>query len=261
MACLLVLTAYACSTGPQRVVVAAGTTLVDSGIIDHVIDVYQELDPAIEISVVGNPTGLIIELGRQKAADLLITHAPNQEADFIDSGGASSHAPFLVSRFVVTGPAEWLDRARGLEAPEVFRLVAEEGQTFVSRGDRSGTHDLEMSIWLEAGVDPTGEPWYLETGQGMGETLLIADQREAVTLAEYGAFLASGSVLSLIDLEVDPGGLDNQYTAITVAGSSGSEAAMDLLDWLTSPAGSDAIVEANLELFGAVVYEPQVATG
>ena len=258
---MVILATAGCAGSRQRLIVAAGTTLVDSGIIDRVLDTYQEVNPDVDIAVVGNPTRLILELGRQRTAALLITHAPAQETEFIDSGAATAHAPVMLSRFVVVGPGALRAVSGGREAPEVFRQMADAGQTFVSRGDGSGTHDLELSIWLEAGIDPTSRPWYLETGQGMGETLLIADQREAVTLAEYGAFLSAEPSLSLVDLGLDPGGLENPYTGIAVAGSPGAAVAVELLEWLISPAGTEAILDANLELFGDVVYEPQGAIG
>jgi tungstate transport system substrate-binding protein len=258
---LIILIAADCSGESKRVIVAAATTLVDSGIIDRVVEIYEEENPGVEISVVGNPTRLTLALGRQKSADLLITHAPAQEAEFIESGAAAAFAPVLTSRFIVAGPETWRETATGLEAPEVFRILAEEGQTFVSRGDGSGTHDLELLIWLEAGIDPSREAWYMETGQGMRETLLIADQREAVILAERGAFLSARSTLDLVDLQVDAGGLDNPYTGIVVAGTDGTAAAEDFLDWLTSSEGLAAIEAANIELFGELVYEPPGDSG
>jgi ABC-type tungstate transport system permease subunit len=95
----------------------------------------------------------------------------------------------------------------------------------------------------------------------MAQTLLIADERDAMTLSEYGAFLIALPTIDLTNLEVDPGGLDIEYAAIAVAGSEGSEAAVDLIDWLLTPEGVAAIEEANIELFGEVVYEPEPISG
>lgn len=252
----------ACSPGPEsRLVVAAGTTVVDSGLIDRLAAAFEEANPGTEVSVVANPTKLVLELGYQKAADLLITHAPEQEAEFIETGAAAAHSRVFESRFVVIGPKKWLATTKGLEAPEVFRIFAAEGQAVISRGDGSGTHDLERLVWLEAGIDPTDEPWYTEVGQGMGQTILIADQRDGVTLAELGSFLTAEPTVSISDLQLDPGGLENPYTSMVVAGSAGEAMAAEFHAWLTSPEGIAEIRLANLDLFGSMVYEPVPRSG
>jgi tungstate transport system substrate-binding protein len=210
----------------------------------------------VEVSVVGNPTQLAIELGVQKAADLLITHAPRQEAGFINSGGALDSAQVFESRFVVLGPKRWLGVVTGFEAPEAFRAFAQAEQSFVSRGDGSGTNDAEDLVWLESGLNPAGEDWYLETGQGMGPTILVADQRDAVTLAEIGSFIAAEDTITIVDLVLDEGGLENPYTSIVVRGSEGEQLASEFHQWLLSAEGIAAILDANEELFGAIVYSP-----
>ncbi len=252
----------ACSPGSEsRLVIAAGTTVVDSGLIDHLAAAFEEVNPGVEVSVVASPTRLAFELGEQKAADLLITHAPSQEEEFIEGGWGADQAEVFQSRFVVIGPPEWLSTVRGLEAPEVFRIFAADGQVFVSRGDGSGTHDLEQSVWLEAGIDPTGEPWYVEVGQGMGQTIIITDQRNGVTVAELGAFLSAESAIGIADLGIDPGGLENPYKSTVVAGSDGERLAAEFHSWLRSPDGISEIIAANQELFGAMVYEPAITSG
>ena len=255
------LSAACTGTSSDRVIVASGTTLVDSGFIDAVVDIYEEANPGSRISVLANPTRLVLELGRQKTADLLITHAPDQEAAFVAENLASQHSPVFTSRFVLTGPASWLARTRSRGILEVLRDLAAEGLVFVSRGDASGTHDLEMAVWRESGLDPTGQPWYLVTGLGMGPTLLVADQRGGATLAEIGAFLSARETISLVDLEVLPEGLENPYSAIVVKNSPGESGAAKLLDWLVSAEGKHAIEEVNLRLFGEAIYSPSVGSG
>ncbi len=246
----------ACAGGSERVIVAAGTTVVDSGLVDRVAATFEETHPGIQVSVVAQPTRLALELGRDGAADLTITHAPEQEAAYVADGDAAAAATVFVSRFVLVGPSELKSRFQGRELPEILREVHTDGITFVSRGDGSGTHDKEMAKWQEAGLDPRGESWYLVTGQGMGPTLLIADQTRGVTLAEYGAYLASRDTISIVDLEVDAVGLDNPYTAMVSASSARKQAAETFLDWLTSAEGRAAIEAANAELFGETVYQP-----
>ncbi len=113
-----------------------------------------------------------------------------------------------------------------------------------------------MENWLESGFDPTGTPWYAETGLGMGPTLLVADQREGLALVEEGAYIAVSETLSLVDLDLDAGALDNPYTAMVMASSQQVSAAQKFVRWLQSAEGRAAIAAANSELFGKVVYAP-----
>ena len=253
---LLSLALVSCGGNSDRVIVAAGTTVVDSGFIDALAARFESEHPDVELSILPNPTRLILELGRQQAADLLITHAPSREETFIAEGRSSRSEVVFESRFVLVGPPRLHDRFRTYEIPEVFRAIATEGLPFVSRGDGSGTHEAEMEAWLESGLDPTGQPWYAVTGSGMGPTLQVTDQREASTLAEIGSFIAAADSLGLVDLEAEPEGLENPYTATVVAGAEGEAGAIEFLVWLTSDAGQKAIAEINEELFGQIVYHP-----
>ncbi len=245
-----------CSGGTERVIVAAGTTVVDSGLLDRVAARFEETHPGIRISIVGQPTRLALELGRDGAVDLTITHAPEQEADYAADGHAAALETVFRSHFVLVGPAELRSKFRGRELADVMGEIHATGLTFVSRGDGSGTYDKEVENWQEAGLDPRGQPWYLVTGLGMGPTLLVADQVKGVTLSEYGAFLTARGTVSLVNLEVDPGGLDNPYTGMVSASSAQPEAAMTFLKWLVSAEGRAAILAANEELFGETVYQP-----
>jgi len=250
-----VLTLGACA-GPVRVIVAAGTTLVDSGIIDELTAQYEAEHPGIELSVVGESTARVLDLGRRGAADLLITHAPDLEAEFVAEGLATRYEPVLVSRFVLVGPP-----ALNLETPvsvgDALAGIAGRGDLFVSRSDGSGTHQKEMDLWDAAGVDPSGAGWYVETGQGMGLTLQVADQRSAFVLCELGVFLAAGPSLSLeeIPLFEDPV-LINPYQITVVSGSEVESAADGFAAWLLSEEGRQAIIAANNNLFGRSVYLP-----
>ena len=248
-------------TSSNRVIVASGTSIVDSGFIDALVEIYEEARPSAHILVVANPTRLALELGRQKTADLIITHAPAQEEAFVAEGLASRHSPVFASRFVLVGPDSWLTRTQSSGVHEAFRDLAAEGQVFVSRGDGSGTHDLEKEVWRDSGLDPTGQPWYLVTGLGMGPTLLVADQREGVTLAEAGAFVSARDAISLVDLDLSPEGLENPYSAIVVNDSPGEAGAANLLDWLLSAEGKRAIDEVNTQLFGETIYSHSVGNG
>ncbi|MDH3463702.1 MAG: substrate-binding domain-containing protein [Acidimicrobiia bacterium] len=253
---LVVVLGVSCTAAGNRVIVAAGTTLVDSGLIDAVADVYEETHPGTQISIMGESTKLILELGRQGAADLLIVHAPVQEQEFVSEGHASESVPIVESRFVLIGPPELAAEFAGLTVERAFARVANEELPFVSRGDNSGTHDRELAVWAGLGYDPFRFAWYLQTGQGMGPTIQVADQRSAVTLAEYGAFLAATGSISLVDLRLAPDDLANPYSALVASSGANPSGATAFLEWLGSPDGKRAIEDVNRELFGEVVYQP-----
>jgi tungstate transport system substrate-binding protein len=251
---VFLMVAPACSgSADRRIVVAAGTTLVDSGLIDHLADRFEASHPGIEVSVVGDASAQVLELGRRGAADVLITHAPKLEVVFAAEGLSGLSEIVFSSDFVLLAPPDEAGRLGGT-VEQVLTEVASSGLSFVSRGDGSGTHEREMELWADAGIDPVGAGWYVETGQGMGLTLIVADQRGAVTLAERGAYLASAGVLSLvpIDLGADPR-LVNPYRMTVVAGASPEAVAFG--EWLLAE-GADEIVAVNDELFGSVIYRP-----
>ncbi len=255
LAVVLVLAASGCGTESERVIVAAGTTLVDSGLIDAVVAEYEALNPGVEVSVVAEPTAFALELGRRGAADLLIVHASEQEAIFVEQGHGFVFSPLVESRFVLVGPPD-AQVGSGLPVTEAFDEIASAGRTFVSRGDLSGTHDRELSLWAVLEIDPSQQEWYLESGQGMGQTLLIADQRSGFTLAELGAFLEARGALSLVDYQVTGEQLANPYTAYVATAASNRDGAVDLLEWLASREGTAVIESVNQRLFGEIVYRP-----
>ena len=245
----------ACGGQGERLVVAAGTTLVDSGFMDAVVERY-ELATGDELSVVGESSARVVELGRQGEADVLVTHEPNVLRTFIDEGGAAATSPVFESQFVLAGPSDLIGPFEGLTAPEAFDQIATQRLTFIARGDGSGTSTAELDIWATLGRDPSGEAWYQETGQGMGATLQVADQRGGFTLTDEGTWEETLGRLSLGRANVvDPELLANPYILTVVAGDE-TERAQAFLDWITGDEGSAAIKEVSSDLFGSQVYVP-----
>ena len=250
---VLLLTLTACSGGGQeRVVVAAGTTLVDSGLLDAVAGVFEESHPEIELSVVGEASARVLELGRRGGADVLITHAPALEQEFIRDGIAARYELVLSSTYVIVGPP---DGVTADTSADVLAAIADTGGPFVSRADGSGTHEIERQLWAAAGIDPSDESWYLETGQGMGLTLQVTDQRHGYTLSELGTFLAASDTLSLEPIEVGDAP-PNPYHLIVVGTSPERAAGEEFLDWLIGPEGRRAVEQVNRDLFDRIVFRP-----
>lgn len=247
------LTVAACAPGGTRVIVGAGTTLVDSGFADAVISEYERATGST-VSVVGESSQRLLDLARRGEVDLLLTHEPELLAIFVGEGNATQNAPVFRSRFLLVGPGASAAVLRDMDASSAFAAIADRRLAFVSRADGSGTYRQELIVWETAGIDPRGEPWYETTGLGMGPSLQVADQRQAVVLVEEGAWRAAREALGLVTIDlVDT--LPNTYWA-TVAAGDKAQAAEELFDWLFSDAGRTAIRRANEDLFGASIYQP-----
>ena len=245
-----------CSSTETRVTVVAGTTLVDGRLLERVTADYEARRPGVRLSVVGAPTARALALAEAGSADVTITHHPALEERFISEGRAEWAAEVFSSRFILAGPPRASGALRGLSAAEAFGRIAEQRQAFVSRADGSGTYQVEREMWDRSGVDPTDREWYVETRQGMGLTLQVASQRDAFVLVELSVFLAAGETTGLVDAALDPAGLDNPYRAMAVKGSPAADEALDFVVWLGSRSGRESVRRANLELYGAQVFEP-----
>lgn len=239
-----------CSSATQpRVVIGAGTTLVDSQFMAEIVASYGEVDPSAELSVVGLSSAEAIALAAAGSADVIITHFREALDRFLVEHPESTRSDaFISSFFLVADPAIVLS-AGSLD--EAFSEIASSEVPFISRDDGSGTNAAELATWGAIGVDPSGYAWYTRTGTGMGATLQVADQRHAATLTEHGAFLASETVLSL---EPVPNTVISNPYDITLVDPSGNETAAEFAAWITSPDGVAAIMRANVKLFGEQVY-------
>lgn len=247
-----VLTVGGCSaSGDDRLVVAAGTTLVDSGFLELVVAVYEASPQGSEVSVVGLSSAEALSYAEAGNADVAITHEPGALDEFRASNpGSITFVPFS-SRFILVGPTGY--QARGSTIVDAFRGIAASGDPFVSRDDGSGTFAREQVIWSEVPHSPADDAWYIRTGSGMASTLLVASQRDAVTLTELGAYLSVSADLALE--EVDLGSavlLDNPYDLTVV--DTDDDGAVALAEWIAGTQGRAAIEAANEQLFGMQVY-------
>jgi tungstate transport system substrate-binding protein len=249
----LALVGAACtSSSGERVVVAAGTTVVDSGLVEYLVDAYVDDGGIGDIDVIALSSQQSLAYASAGNADVTITHEEDLLIGFLSETPEAASSPVFSSRFVYVAAPDLTFVLPVVES--ILETVDAEGIPFVSRDDGSGTYGREVAMWEAVGIDPTDEPWYVRTGTGMGDTLLVTDQRKGVTLAEAGAFLAAADALALV--LADDGSdarLVNPYD-ITVVDPSGNEAAVEFFAWLTSEPGRAAIKAANDDLFGAEVY-------
>ena len=178
------------------------------------------------------------------------------EEDFMAEGHGASRRAVMHNDFVIVGPADDPARvSKASDAPEAFADIAEAEDSFASRADESGTNTKELALWDASGINPKGS-WYIETGQGMGETLTIADQKEAYTLSDRGTFLATDNLDSQLLLE---GGTDllNPYHVIVVKGDDLNTACARLFSsWIISPGTQKTIAAFGVAEYGEPLFFP-----
>lgn len=233
---------------PRSYVVLATTTSArDSGLLDYLIPYFQgETGIGVRYTAVG--TGQALDLGRRGDADVVLVHAPTAELAFMAEGQGLCRSPVMFNEFIVVGPPSDPARINGLSnATVAFAQIASARALFFSRGDNSGTNIMEKTIWSWVGYTPSvaTDPWYRETGQGMGATLDIASQLGGYTFSDDGTFLVHRAVLDLaIDVSHDPA-LRNSYSVIPVNASLHPNVfvpgALEFARWLTSPRGQALI--------------------
>lgn len=241
-------------------ILATTTSTQDSGLLDDVLpDFERRSDCALKTVAVGS--GQAMEMGANGDADVLLVHSPQAEAEFMAAHHGSSREPVMHNDFVLVGPPDDPARGKGAgDAAEALRRIARHQAPFASRADDSGTHAKELSLWEEAGIEPSAS-WYFETGQGMSETLTISSQKEAYTLADRGTFLAMRNLTSEIVYQGSPD-LRNPYHVIVVeedGGRTNVACARQFSEWIRSAPVQRRIADFGVEEYGEPLFFPDAA--
>lgn len=172
-----------------EVILATTTSTEDSGLLDELIPMFEE-DTGYHVKTIAVGTGQALAMGEDGEADVLLTHAPASEQELVDSGDVVNYNRVMYNDFIIVGPESDPAGLEGLPIEEAMAKVAETNSEFVSRGDDSGTHKKELALWEAADLDPVDEDWYIESGQGMGDTLQIAAEKEAYVMTDRATYLA-----------------------------------------------------------------------
>jgi tungstate transport system substrate-binding protein len=231
----------------KEILCASTTSTENSGLFAYILPVFEK-KTGIKVKVVARGTGAAIEMGKRGDADVAFVHAKEQELKAVEEGYFVNRHDVMYNDFVIIGPPDDPSKIKGVKsASDAFRAIADSGHPFVSRGDNSGTHTKELSIWKKIGMEPKGKTWYLEVGQGMEKTQRIANEKRAYTLTDRGTWLATKDKDKLemtILLEGDPL-LFNQYGVMAVNPEKHKHAkykeAMEFVNWLISKEGQEAI--------------------
>lgn len=189
---------------PQDVILATTTSTQDSGLLDVLIPRFEQ-QTGYRVKTVSVGTGAALALGGRGEADVVLVHAPASEAQWMAQGYGAERLLVMHNDFLIVGPDSDAAHIKGdASALEALKKIAEARAPFVSRGDNSGTQQLELSLWQKDGIEPKGQAWYIESGTGMGQTLTIADQRQAYTISDRATWLAfTGKIQLPIMVERD----------------------------------------------------------
>lgn len=253
----------ACQTAPAvpHLRLATTTSTQDSGLLDVLIPAFEQEYP-VKVDVIAAGTGQALKLGEDGNADVLLVHDREREDAFMAAGYGVRREDVMVNDFVLVGPAEDPAGVRqSLSIVEAFQRIAQSQAPFISRGDSSGTHARELSLWKQAGINPQGRDWYFSAGQGMGEVLTLADEKRAYTLSDRATFLRRRqNGLKLAILREKDEGLLNPYGVIVVSPSRGADLQVEwaeaFADWLISIPVQQMIAQFGVDEFGEPLFFP-----
>jgi len=239
LSCLLVAAAFHVDAKAGEIMKLATTTSTyETGLLDHIVPPF-EAKHDVKVHIISVGTGKAIKIAENGDVDIIMVHARQAEDKFVADGYGVNRRDVMYNDFLIMGPEKDLAGIAGMkDAARALRRILETGQTFVSRGDDSGTHKKEQLLWKKAGLTPSGKR-YLEAGQGMSATLRMADEKNAYVMLDRATYLANRDKVRLRKMvEGDPD-LFNPYGVIAVSPYKYPhvkyEPAMALIGWLTSP--------------------------
>jgi tungstate transport system substrate-binding protein len=243
----------------KKVILATTTSTVDTGLLDELLPIFKE-QTGYEVSTIAVGTGEALRMGEEGNADVLLTHAPASEQPLVDKGDVINYQLVMHNDFVIVGPANDPAKIKGMKsAADSFKKIMDSSSAFVSRGDDSGTHKKEKSIWEKLNVEPKGD-WYIEAGAGMGDTLRMASEEQAYTLTDRGTYLAWKDKL---DLEVMVEGdkiLLNIYHVMQVNPEKNdkinAEGAKAFVEFMVSPDTQKIIEDFGKDKYGEPLFVP-----
>lgn len=242
---------------------ATTTSTEDSGLLDVIIPVFEK-EYKVKVKVLAVGTGQALEIGKRGDADVLLVHDRKAEEEFMAQGYGVNRKNVMHNEFLIVGPAGDPAEIKGMtNAKEAFKKIASKKATFISRGDQSGTHKKELEIWKALGTVPM-ESWYVEAGQGMGETLMMADEMNAYTLTDEATYLSWREKINLKVMVRGDEVLTNPYGVIAVNPTKypgvNYQAAMDFIDFVTGPKGQSLIASFGKERYGKPLFTPDANT-
>jgi tungstate transport system substrate-binding protein len=248
------------SAQQKNVILATTTSTQDSGLLDVLIPVFEK-KTGYFVKTIAVGSGQAMAMGQKGEADVLLVHSPAAEQKFIADGFGINRRLIMHNDFIVVGPPSDPAKIKGTKTTvDAFKKIASSSSPFMSRGDNSGTHSKEKDIWKAGNIKYEGEKWYQQTGLGMGQTLNVASEKKAYTLADRGTYLALKKKLDLDILAEGDAILLNIYHVIEVSpvkfpkvNAAGGKA---FADFMVSKEAQDMIKTFGVDKFGSPLFFP-----
>ena len=260
LAAVLVLAPIAAAQAPPTTVILSTTTSTqDSGLLDVLVPMFER-QSGFTVKTISVGTGQALALAARGEADVTLAHAPALETKYVADGKLSNRRLVMYNDFVIIGPDDDPAKIKGEKsALAAFKKIAAAGSRFVSRGDKSGTHVLEQALWKQARVTPAAS-WYIESGQGMGATLGIADDRKAYTLTDRATLLAFGKRVRLAIVVEGDRPLLNIYSVMEVNAANGPRVNMAggkaFAEFMVAPETQAVIKTFGADKYGQPLFVP-----
>ncbi len=249
---LLALFLFGCEKD-NTLTIATTTSVENSGLLAYILPVFEE-ETGYTVEVVAVGTGAALEMGRNGDADALLVHAKDKEVAFVEEGYGEKRADIMFNDFIYIGP----EPLQANSLVEMMNLIVNEELPFFSRGDNSGTHMKELSLWSEQGFDTASfGDWYMETGQGMGDTINMANLKSQYTFCDRGTYLSMRENIDLIISYENPVELINQYGVIKINPEMhdiNEKAADAFYEWLLTEETQELI--GSYQKYGEQLFTP-----
>ena len=257
---VVILAPAAAQLSNPALILATTTSTQDSGLLDVLVPEFQR-QTGYTVKTISVGTGQAMALGARGEADVVLVHAPDSEKAWMEAGHGVERTLVMYNDFIIVGPpSDPISLAGATSAVEAMQKIAANGALFVSRGDNSGTHQLELKLWQDAGVDPRGTPWYQEAGQGMGQVLTIANEKEAYTITDRATYLARKATVDLTVLAEGYQSFLNVYHVMVVNPEKGNhvnvEGARAFAEFLIAPSTQETVSTFGVEKFGQPLFFP-----
>jgi tungstate transport system substrate-binding protein len=244
----------------KSIVVASTTSTQDSGLFEYLLPIFNQAT-GITVKVIAQGTGQALDTGRRGDADVVFVHAKPAEEKFLAEGFGVKRYPVMYNDFILVGPKNdpaGINGSKDIVA--ALKTIQQKGAPFVSRGDRSGTHQAELALWKVAGIDiaTAKGPWYREIGQGMGAALNTSGAMSAYTISDRGTWIHFKNKGDLVIAVEGDKRLFNQYGVMLVNPAKHPNVKKELgqtfIDWLVSPTGQKVI--ENYKIDGQQLFFP-----
>ena len=244
----------------KNIILATTTSTQDTGLLDVLIPIFEK-ETGYFVKTIAVGSGQAMAMGQKGEADVLLVHSPDAEKKFVEDGYGINRQLVMHNDFIIVGPGDDPAKIKGVKSSaEALKLVAKAEGLFLSRGDNSGTHAKEKTLWKKADINPVGQKWYQETGLGMGQTLNVAAEKKGYTLADRGTYLSLKKNLGLDVLVEGDSALLNIYHVIEVNSAKWPKVnvlgAKEFAAFMVSKKTQNIIKTFGMDKFGSPLFFP-----